>query len=159
MYFGRICPTSTSCKSGNSPANNATTLCFNNPNYHNWLLGVVEDYARSYEIDGIMWGSERQGPFSNALGASHSQSDPGRVTCFCEYCQAKAKQRGINPVRAREGFLALEKFVRAGQKGQRPVDGYYVELWRLMLRYPELLAWEMLWTDSRARHTRQFATK
>ncbi len=30
----------------------------------------------------------------------------------------------------------------------RPVDGYYVELWRLMLRYPELLAWEMLWTDS-----------
>jgi len=28
------------------------------------------------------------------------------------------------------------------------VDGYYVTLWRLMLRYPELLAWEMLWTDS-----------
>src|SRR5262245_39309435 len=40
---------------------NATTLCFNNPNYRNWLLGAVEDYARSYEIDGIMWGSERQG--------------------------------------------------------------------------------------------------
>ena len=36
---------------------NATTLCFNNPNYRNWLLGTVEDYARSYEIDGIMWGS------------------------------------------------------------------------------------------------------
>jgi len=28
------------------------------------------------------------------------------------------------------------------------VDGYYVTLWRLMLKYPELLAWEMLWTDS-----------
>src|SRR5690349_4783324 len=50
---------------------NATTLCFNNPNYRNWLLGMVEDYARSYPIDGIMWGSERQGAFSNALGASH----------------------------------------------------------------------------------------
>ena len=50
---------------------NATTLCFNNPNYRNWLLGAVEDYARSYEIDGIMWGSERQGAFANALGASH----------------------------------------------------------------------------------------
>jgi hypothetical protein len=49
---------------------NTTTLCFNNPNYRNWLLGVVEDYARSYEIDGIMWGSERQGALSNALGAS-----------------------------------------------------------------------------------------
>src|SRR5260370_26500924 len=50
---------------------NANTLCFNNPNYRNWLLGTVEDYARSYEIDGIMWGSERQGAFANALGASH----------------------------------------------------------------------------------------
>jgi len=28
------------------------------------------------------------------------------------------------------------------------VDGYYVALWRILLRYPELLAWEMLWTDS-----------
>ena len=42
----------------------------------------------------------------------------------------------------------MAKFVDAGRKGQRPVDGYYVELWRLMLRYPELLAWEMLWTES-----------
>src|SRR5437870_3090636 len=60
---------------------NATTLCFNNPDYRNWLLGVVEDYARSYEIDGIMWGSERQGAFSNALGASHGGAgrNPERV--------------------------------------------------------------------------------
>src|SRR5579864_6243948 len=50
---------------------NATTLCFNNPNYRNWLLGMVENYARSYPIDGVMWGSERQGAFSNALQASH----------------------------------------------------------------------------------------
>src|SRR5204863_985475 len=40
---------------------NANTLCFNNPHYRSWLLGMVEDYTRSYEIDGIMWGSERQG--------------------------------------------------------------------------------------------------
>lgn len=129
---------------------NAGTLCFNNPNYRNWLLGVVEDYARSYQIDGIMWGSERQGAFSNALGASHGGGgrDPGRVTCFCNYCQAKAKQRGINPERAIEGYNALAAFVRSSRQGKRPVDGHYVTLWRLMLRYPELLAWEMLWTDS-----------
>src|SRR5229473_5434900 len=61
---------------------NATTLCFNNPNYRNWLLGAVEDYARSYEIDGIMWGSERQGAFANALGASHGGggASVGRLT-------------------------------------------------------------------------------
>ncbi len=129
---------------------NATTLCFNNPNYRNWLLGVVEDYARSYEIDGIMWGSERQGAFSNALGASHGGAghDPARVTCFCEFCRTKAKERGINVDRALAGYRALESFVRDGRAGRRPVDGYYVTLWRLMLRYPELLAWEMLWTDS-----------
>jgi hypothetical protein len=122
----------------------AGTLCFNNPNYRNWLLGAVEDYARSYEIDGIMWGSEREGAFSNMLRGTN----PGVVTCFCQYCEAKARSRGVDPGRARAGFEALAAFVEAGRQNKRPVDGYYVALWRLMLRYPELLAWEMLWTDS-----------
>jgi hypothetical protein len=128
---------------------NSTTLCFNNPNYRNWLLGTVEDYARSYNIDGIMWGSERQGAFANALGASHGgNSGAARTTCFCQFCEAKARTRGVDPARARAGFQSLDDFVQAGRRGKRPVDGYYVEMWRLMLRYPELLAWEMLWTDS-----------
>ena len=128
----------------------ANTLCFNNPDHRGFLTGLTEDYVRSYAIDGVMWGSERQGAFSNALGASHGgrNRDPGRVTCFCEFCQKRAKAAGINPDRAKQGYLELEKFVRAGRSGQRPVDGFYVTLWRLMLRYPELLAWEMLWTDS-----------
>jgi hypothetical protein len=128
---------------------NSRNLCFNNPNYRNWLLGTVEDYARSYEIDGIMWGSERQGAFANMLGSSHAGlRNPGGVTCFCEFCERKAKQRGINVERAREGFTALRTFVEGARQSRRPADGYYVNVWRLMLRYPELLAWEMLWTDS-----------
>jgi len=129
---------------------NAETLCVNNPDYRNFLTGLVEDYARSYDIDGIMWGSERQGALCDSLGATHDTPpvDPGEVTCFCEFCQRKAKERGISPDRARQGFLELEKFVRASRSGKRPVDGYYVEFWRLLLRYPELAAWEMLWTDS-----------
>ena len=79
---------------------------------------------------------------------TYRRSIPADVTCFCEFCQAKAKQRGINVERARQGFLELEKFVRSARSGNRPVDGYYVQFWRLLLRYPELLAWEMLWTDS-----------
>jgi hypothetical protein len=104
----------------------------------------VEDYSRSHEIDGIMWGSERQGAFSNMLRGTN----PRNVTCFCKYCEAKARSRGVDPARARAGFEALAAFVEAGRQNKRPVDGYYVTLWRLMLRYPELLAWEMLWTDS-----------
>ncbi len=129
---------------------NAETLCVNNPDYRNFLTGLVEDYSRSYDIDGIMWGSERQGALCDSLGATHDMPpvDPGHVTCFCEFCQAKAKQRGINVERAREGFLELEKYVRSTRAGNRPVDGYYVQFWRLLLRYPELAAWEMLWTDS-----------
>src|SRR5437868_3006409 len=87
---------------------NATTLCFNNPDYRNWLLGMVENYARSYDIDGIMWGSERQGAFSNMLGASHggASRNAERVTCFCGFCEKKARERGINPERGRAGFAA-----------------------------------------------------
>jgi hypothetical protein len=129
---------------------NAETLCVNNPEYRNFLTGLVEDYARSYDIDGIMWGSERQGALSDGLGATHDVPpvDPGNVTCFCDFCQSKAKARGVNPERAKQGFLELEKFVRSARSGKRPVDGYYVQFWRILLRYPELAAWEMLWTDS-----------
>lgn len=128
----------------------AHTTCFNNPDHVNFLTGLVEDYARSYEIDGIMWGSERQGALSNALGALHGgrTSDPGGVTCFCEFCLKKAAARGINAERARQGFLELEKFVRAGRAGRRPVDGAYVGFWRILLRYPEIAAWETFWNDS-----------
>ena len=128
---------------------NAATLCFNNPNYRNWLLGMVEDWARTYDVDGIMWGSERQGAFSNMLGAhAGGPGQPMRVTCFCNYCQERARKQGINPERARQGFMELANFVNTSRQSQRPVDGYYVTLWRLMLKYPELLAWEMMWTES-----------
>lgn len=129
---------------------NAETLCFNNPDYRNFLTGLVEDYTRSYDVDGIMWGSERQGALADSLGATHDDPaiDPGSVTCFCQFCQKKATERGISVERARQGFLELEKFVRAARGGKRPVDGYYVQFWRLLLRYPELAAWEMFWTDS-----------
>jgi hypothetical protein len=129
---------------------NANTLCFNNPGYRSFLLDLVEDYSRSWDLDGIMWGSERQGAFANALGSRNGgrSSDPGRVTCFCEFCQKKAAERGINVSRARDGFMNLEKYVRASRSGNTPVDGGYVEVWRLMLRYPELLAWENLWHES-----------
>jgi hypothetical protein len=129
---------------------NQETLCVNNPNYRNFFAGLVEDFARSYDVDGIMWGSERQGALCDSLGATHDTPpiDPGEVTCFCEFCYKTARERGINPDRARQGFLELEKFVRASRSGKRPSDGYFVQFWRILLRYPELAAWEMMFTDS-----------
>ena len=129
---------------------NATTLCFNNPNYRNWLLGAVEDYARSYEIDGIMWGSERQGAFANALGASHGGNGGGWRAPPASASSARPRPRLAASTRralARDS-RRWRPSCRTDAQGKRPVDGYYVTLWRLMLRHPELLAWEMLWTDS-----------
>jgi hypothetical protein len=124
--------------------------CFNNPGYQNFTLGLVEDYARSYDIAGIMWGSERQGGLLNTLGLSQSSGqDPGRTTCFCEFCLKKGRDRGIDVERARRGFDEVENFTRAGRAGQRPRDGYFSTFWRLLLNYPEVLAWENLWAGSR----------
>ena len=128
----------------------AKRVCVNNPFHRNFLLGLTEDYARSYDIDGLMWGSERHGALGIALGASHGgrNSDPGSVGCFCEFCEKKARQQGIVRFdRVKQGYSELEKYVRAARSGNRPADGYYVAFWRTLMRYPEILAWEQFWHD------------
>ena len=129
---------------------NANTVCFNNPDVHRFWLALQEDFVRSYPIDGIMWGSERYGAFGNMVESVHNRkgNDPTRVTCFCTFCQEKAKSRGIDVTRAFEGFHTLEKWVNSCRGGARPNDGYYVTLWRILFRYPEILAWETMWNDS-----------
>ncbi|PYT75507.1 MAG: hypothetical protein DMG40_28060, partial [Acidobacteria bacterium] len=37
--------------------------------------------------------------------------------------------------------------VRESRAGSRPNDGYFVSYWRLLVQYPEILAWEKLWND------------
>ena len=122
----------------------ARDFCYNNPYHQNLLEAVAEDFVRSYDIHGIMYGVERQGALTNALGMSHGgrNRDPGTVSCFCQYCQAKAKERGIDFARVQKAFQEFEKFVRASRAGRRPLDGYHVTFWRYLLNYPELLIWE-----------------
>ncbi len=110
---------------------------------------MVEDYARSYEIDGIMWGSERQGAFANPSAPATAAAPASPASrASASIASGRRATRGVDPARARAGFQALGEFCRRSRQGKRPVDGFYVRVWRLMLRYPELLAWEMLWTDS-----------
>jgi hypothetical protein len=105
---------------------------------------------RSYNVDGIMYIAERQGPFMDTLGLRFrgvQRGLPGNRTCFCPHCREAAKQRGINVDRAIQGFEELAAFTAAGRAGRRPIDGYFVTLWRLMLRHPELIAWEHMWHE------------
>jgi len=135
--------------------------CLNNPYFRNLIAGEVEDFIRSYDVDGMQRGTERQGPLSNALGAWHhgAKSDPGHTSCFCEYCAAKAAKQGIDIARVKKAFLALEPYIRDGRAGKRPLDGYYVEFWRILLRNPELLTWQTLWSDSMREMQREFSAK
>src|SRR5262249_2988362 len=57
------------------------------------------------------------------------------------------KARGIDAGRAMEGYKKLAALVRDSRAGSRPNDGYFVSFWRLLVNYPELLAWEKLWND------------
>ena len=45
-------------------------------------------------------------PSANALGASHGGEGADRPDhgCFCEFCESKARKRGIDSARAKEGF-------------------------------------------------------
>lgn len=127
----------------------AGTACFRNPDHHDFLMATFQDWTHSYEIDGVMWGSERYGPFGNMVESVHQRNgnDPAKVTCFCQFCQKEAAARGISVQRAIEGFKELEKWVRFCRGGGTPPDGHYVTFWRVLFQYPEVLAWETMWND------------
>src|SRR2546430_7208445 len=127
----------------------AVTLCFHNPEVQAFWQALTEDYVRSYPIDGVMWGSERQGPLGNAIGATHggAHTNPQEVPCFCDFCKREAKARGIDAERALGGYNKLATLVRDVLGKSRPSDGYFVSFWRLLVQYPEIMAWEKLWND------------
>ncbi len=127
-----------------------TDLCLFHPEVRAFWTGLATDLCKSYDIDGILFFNERNGPLLEALGASHSQRIiSSRVTCFCDYHRKAARARGINSDRALEGYKRLDQFVQASQAGQRPNDGYFVEFWRLLVEYPEIIAWDRLFDEAK----------
>jgi hypothetical protein len=121
------------------------TLCLYHPDVRAFWTGLATDLCKSYDIDGILFFNERNGPLLNALGASHAQRvASSRVTCFCKHHQQAAKKLGVDFERARQGYQKLDQFVQAALKDQRPSDGYFVEFWRLLVEWPEIIAWDRL---------------
>jgi hypothetical protein len=123
----------------------AGTLCLMNPDVRHFWTGLVTDLCSFYEIDGILFLNERNGPLLNATGSSHGQHiASSRTTCFCEHHRKAAKEHGLDFERARQGYLKLDTFVKRALAGQRPSDGYFVEFWRLLSEFPEVMAWDRL---------------
>lgn len=128
----------------------AGTLCLMNPEVRHFWTALVTDLCSSYEIDGILFFNERNGPLLNAVGSSHFQQiASGTTTCFCAHHRQAAKQHGIDFERALEGYRKLDAFVRASLRGERPSDGYFVEFWRLLVEYPEIVAWDKLFDQGK----------
>ena len=119
--------------------------CFNNPDYRNWHLGLVEDYAKSYELDGLAWCSERPGPLNLLMQGPVQAQDIG---CFCRHCSRLGREQGIDVARAKHGYQALLEWNEKVGKGERPADGAFVAFWRILLHYPEILSWQTLWSES-----------
>jgi hypothetical protein len=119
--------------------------CFNNPDYKNFWLATSEDMFRNYELDGFQFGAERSGPLSNLLMGGATPY------CFCQHCRARGREKGTDPERARAGMQELHGFVREQlqAKDSVPPAGVPGTIMNHFFRYPEILAWERLWRESK----------
>jgi hypothetical protein len=132
--------------------------CWNNPDYRNFWAATSEDLFRSYELDGLQWGAERHGPLMTTL---LNGTPP---FCFCQHCQSRCRAQGINVERAKKGFTELHASVQALLKASEASGGAamnspgagqmipaspFTGLLRVLLRYPEVLAWEYQYRLSR----------
>jgi len=129
----------------------ATRPCLRHPAYRAFWNGVIENWLREYELDGVMWGIELQSPLSAMV------VDSDVPTCFCVHCRAEGHRRGIDAERAAEGYRRVDKFLRAARAGERPLDGYLIAFWRLLTEYPEIGQWERLWLDGHKAQYREIS--
>lgn len=114
--------------------------CRNNPEWQGFWDALVGDTIRTYPLDGYQWGAERVGPLSELLWRGTMPF------CFCPHCAARAQREGINVARARQGFAELHALItglRSG--GDRPPDGVFTNVLRLLMKFPEVLAWDYQW--------------
>ncbi len=124
----------------------ALTPCWNHPEYRAWWMATVEDMFRSYELDGLQWGAERQGPLMNVV-LPWNNNPP---ICFCEFCRARGKANGIDSERARLGFEKLYELAQGMMKGTaKHPDGVFAAFLGVFIRYPEILSWEYQYRLSR----------
>lgn len=119
----------------------ATRPSLLNPHYRTWWRCIIDDWFSNHELDGMLWGIERQSPLMDIFRADST-------TGFDQYFVAEGRARGIDTPRALAGYRAIDEFLGRVRKGERPRDGVFVSLLRLLLHHPEVLMWEKMWLDA-----------
>ncbi|XWX03918.1 hypothetical protein VZO05_15545 [Aggregatilineales bacterium SYSU G02658] len=128
----------------------ATRPSLLNPDYRTWWRCVIDDWFSNHALDGMLWGIERQSPLMDIFRADST-------TGFDDHFKAEARARGIDVERAIAGYQAVDLFLQGVRKGDRPRDGVFVGLLRLLLHHPEVLMWEKMWLDAHRSLYREIA--
>ena len=114
--------------------------CWNHPDYRAWIYATMEDIFRTYEVDGLQYGAERTGPLSQVWFRGEVPA------CFCAHCRARHAARGTDPERAREGYRLMHTYMEQVAAGAPTgPDTVWINLWKFLQRYPEILAWNYEW--------------
>lgn len=116
--------------------------CPNNPDYQIFWMSVMEDLFKSYpQLSGMKMGSERPGPLSLALFRGPYWYPQLLPDCFCKHCQARLREKGINPERSMEGFRKIVEYAEGLHSGSiTRGDGVLVGALRIIGKYPEVIA-------------------
>jgi len=126
--------------------NRADFTCWRNPDYKEHLLAAARDVLTNYPVLGLMWGAERCGPVGWLVLKGPNRTKPA---CFCEHCCRAAEQRGVDPEKGKQGWRNVCDLFTRIRAGDIPPEGAFVNFWRLLLRYPEIIEWEALWWDGK----------
>jgi hypothetical protein len=116
--------------------------CWNNPNWRAWYRAMGADLFANYDLDGMHWGCERQGPLSSVLLWRCTPA------CFCEHCCQRNAALGVGGARAREGYAKILELTQALANGGNR-GGALVAVLQLLFEYPEVLSWEYQWQLAR----------
>lgn len=102
--------------------------------------GLLEDYARNYEIDGIMWCNERKSPLDDLIAGNPAND-------FSPATRREALERNIDVERVLIAFHEVYEYFQKARRGEKFRDGALVEFLRVLLRNPEILIWERFWLE------------
>ena len=119
----------------------ATRPSMMNPHYKTWWHSVIEDWFQNHDLNGLLWGVERQSPLMDILRGDTS-------TGFDQYYKAEARARNIDIERAITGYQNIDLLLQDYRKtGELPKEGMFTMFLRQLLHYPEVLMWEKMWLD------------
>jgi hypothetical protein len=117
--------------------------CWNHPDYRAFWQTTVADTFRHNPLTGFMLGAERTGPLYRLIQSGETPS------CFCPHCLARMKDQEISERRLRAGYTEITRWIQSMRRQtRRPADGALVTFLRLVMRHPEVLAWERQWALS-----------